>query len=505
MISGKLDPTSDSGRSGDAAPSLAKAAVGGVAWVGSSYLITRATLLISTVILARALSPTDFGIYAAALAFITYAEVINDLGVVQALILLPGDERRNDAGVVVSFAVSSLLVAAAMVSGPSVGRFFGQSDVGPILRVLSLSLLLRAFGQVPDAILIRELRFRQRFHANAWRAVVQGLVWIVLAIAGWGVWALVYGYLAGYAVNSLIVWHFVEYRPGRFFWRVRWSTVRPLLTFAAPLVGSLLLLALINDIDYVIVGRRLGTTDLGYYTIAFRVPQMVISNSFLVFSQVMIPVLVRAGLEPARLRRGYLRTVRIQAIFGLSAAALLAVVAPLLVPVVFGSRWTPAVVPMIALSIYAVFRSLAWGATDVYKAMGRPRWAFWSCLAWLAALIPTLVFATDLGIAGVAWGQLAIGFVAMIAMHGVILRELRLPLSKMAVAVRPALLAAFGTALGASVRLWLPGPVVIRLAASLIAGIGLGVGLVYASDREFLRRMRALLLGRATTEPSWTA
>jgi lipopolysaccharide exporter len=305
----------------------------------------------------------------------------------------------------VSLLVSGLLVGGAMVAAPYVAGFFGDPDVGSILRVLSLSLLLRAFGQVPDAVLIRDLRFRERFRAMAARALVQGFVWIVLAVAGAGVWSLVYGYLAGYAVNGWILWRYVDYRPGRSFWRISRSTVQPLLSYAAPLVGSILVLALVNDVDYLIVGRRLGTTALGYYTIAFRVPQMLISNAFLVFSQVLIPVLARAGPDRARLRRGYLSTVRIQAAYGLSVSVFLFLVAPMLVPVVFGERWMPAVMPMMALSLYAVVRSLAWGATDVYKGMGLPRWAFWSSLAWLLALIPGLLFATRHGIVGVAWAS----------------------------------------------------------------------------------------------------
>jgi lipopolysaccharide exporter len=477
--------------------------VGGVAWVGASYLITRATLLVSTVILARALSPRDFGIYAAALAFITYAEVVNDLGVVQALILLPGDRRRYDAGLVVAFSVSALLVGAAMLGAPLVADFFGQPDVSPILRVLSLSLLLRAFGQVPDAILIRDLRFRERFRANAWRAVVQGAVWIALAIAGLGVWALALGYLAGYAVNSAVMWRFVDYRPGRSFWRVSSSTVRPLLSFSAPLVGSLLLLALINDVDYLIVGRRLGATALGYYTIAFRVPQMVISNTFLVFSQVLIPVLVRAGQDPPRLRRGYLRTLRLQAVFGLSAAVGLAVMAPLLVPVLFGDRWAPAVVPMVALSLYAAARSLAWGATDVYKAMGRPGLAFLSSFAWLLVLVPALLVGSRFGIEGVAWTQLGVALVAALVMHEVATREMKLPHRRLAGALGPAFLATLGTVAGAgAVRLWLPGPGAVRLVATLVAGAGAGLSLLHLADREYLPRIRGLLLpGRSPTAP----
>lgn len=504
MTFSRHDRSHEAGRAEVASePGLARAAVGGVAWVGLSYFITRATLLVATVVLARALSPTDFGIYALALAFITYAEVVNDLGVAQALILLPADDRQNDAAVTVSLLVSAVLVGVAMITAPFVARFFGHPDVESILRVLSLALLLRAFGQVPDAILIRDLRFRERFRANASRAFVQCAVWIALAAAGAGVWSLVYGYLAGYAVNSLILWRLVSYRPGRSFWRITRATVQPLLSFAAPLVGSLLLLALVNDVDYLVVGRRLGTDALGYYTLAFRVPQMLISNAFLVFSVVMIPVLARAGADRKRFQRGYVRTLRVQAVYGLSAATLLAVVAPLLVPVLFGDRWIPSVAPLGALALYAVFRSLAWGATDVYKGMGRPRLAFWSSLVWLAALVPALLISSRWGIQGVAWGQLTVAVLAAVMMHGIAIRSLRLPLPKLAGPLGLALLASVGTALGAgAVRAWLPGPGLIRLGAAVIVGLGLGMALLHVADRGFLPGMKALLSSRSGDEKS---
>jgi PST family polysaccharide transporter len=179
--------------------------------------------------------------------------------------------------------------------------------------------------------------------------------------------------------------------------------------------------------------------------------------------------------------------------------------APLLVPVLFGDRWAPAVVPMAALSLYAAARSLAWGATDVYKAMGRPGLAFVSCFTWLLVLVPALLLGSRVGIQGVAWTQLGVAFVAALIMHEVAIREMKLPHHRLAGALGPALLATLGTVVGAgAVRLWLPGPGVIRLLAALAAGAGAGLGLLHLADREYLSRLRGLLLpGRSPTAPTW--
>jgi PST family polysaccharide transporter len=189
--------------------------------------------------------------------------------------------------------------------------------------------------------------------------------------------------------------------------------------------------------------------------------------------------------------------IRIQATYGLSVAIGLVVIAPLLVPVVFGSRWIPAIAPLGALSIYAAFRSLAWGATDVYKGMGRPHLAFWSALVWLMALIPSLLIATRWGIGGVAWAQLVIAVLAALTMHGVAIRRIRLPIRRLLNPVGLTLLAAIGAAVGAAVvRALLPGPGIVRLAAALISGLGLALALLHTADRQFLPEIRGLLSPR---------
>src|SRR5207248_11750307 len=120
----------------------------------------------------RLLSPNDFGVVAIALVFITYADVITDLGVAQALVFLPLDKRRNDAALVVCLGVSGVFVALAMLAAPVVAGFFGHPEAAGMFRVLSLSLLLRASGQVPDALLRKGLRFRPRTIAELGRALL---------------------------------------------------------------------------------------------------------------------------------------------------------------------------------------------------------------------------------------------------------------------------------------------------------------------------------------------
>ncbi|TMD44174.1 MAG: hypothetical protein E6I86_16785, partial [Chloroflexi bacterium] len=213
---------------------------------------------------------------------------------------LPLARRRTDAALTVCLLVSGAFVLVAMLLAPLVTSFFGHPEVTGMFRVLSLSLLLRATGQVPDALLRQGLRFRPRTMAELSRSLTQGAASVVLAVASFGPWAIVDGYLVGCAVWSAMLWRFADYRPGPSFWRLRGSGVRQLLAFGAPAAGTAFLLCLVFNIDYLIVGRVLGARALAYYTIGFRIPELLILGAFNVISVVAFPVFSLVRQSPQR-------------------------------------------------------------------------------------------------------------------------------------------------------------------------------------------------------------
>jgi len=494
-------PTSDLGEARDREGSgLSRAAVGGVAWQGLSYLAGKILVLGTTIILARLLVPGDFGLVGLALVFIAYAETITDLGMAQALIYLPEGKEANDAALTVTLGFSAVMVGAAMLAAPAVAEFFRRPDVTDLFRVLSLSLLIGGAGQVPDALLRKRLQFRRRLIADLSRSAGQGVVSITLAAAGAGPWSIVYGYLVGGALWTGIAWALVPYRPGPRFWRIRWTRARPLLSYGVAVAGNALLLSLVFDIDYLIVGRQLGATPLGHYTLGFRIPEMVIINVFYVLSTVAFPLFSRAREDMDRLRRGYLTTIRLQTVYGVGIGLGMAAVAPMLVHVLFGPKWEASIVPLQALALYAAFRSLGVGAVDVFKAIGRPSLAMTLSFLRLLVLVPVLLFAVGYGIDGVSWAQAAVALVFAVLMQVIASRVIGVPVKALGAAIYPALAAGAGAAIGAgAVRLWMPGGEPARLALAIVAGGVAGLAALRAADPRFLRQLRDLLAsGRAT-------
>ena len=476
---------------------LGRVAVAGAGWQSISYVGGKLLVLVSTAILARLLTPSDFGLVALALVFVMYAEVVADLGVAQALIYLPRRRSYADAAVVLSAVWSMTLVLVALVSAPAVASFFGRPDVTPIFRVLSLSLLLNGIGQVPDALLRRDLRFRTQIAGNLARAAVQGIASVALAVAGLGPWAIVLGQLAGEAAWALVLWVLVDYRPRRGFHRLVRSDVKELVGYGAPAAGNALVLSLVFNVDYLIVGRRLGAQALGYYTLAFRIPQMLIIQVFYILSTVTFPLYARVRESSERLRSGYLLAVELQAAYGVIAGVALAVTAADLVPLVFGEGWAPSIVPLRALALYAMFRSLGIGGVDLLKAVGRPGLAFRLSLARLAVVAPLLWVLAGRGIDEVAWGQAAAALVLALVVQGVAGRTAGIRAGALVRATSPALLAGIAGALaGAGIAAVLPDGHLLRALGSGAACVAAGAGTLALVDRSIVSQVRNLVVRR---------
>jgi PST family polysaccharide transporter len=489
-------PRDDTLRSGHG---LARAAVTGVVWQGLSYLSTKVLALATTVLLAHLLAPEAFGLVTFSIVFVTYAEVVTELGVAQALIYLPRDRRYQQGALLICLAMAVGMATGVALGAPLIGRFFDRPDIVPMIRVLALYLLVSGSFQVPDALLRRGLHFRRRMAVEISRALAYGVVAVALALAGRGAWAIVWAYLAGGVAASTVAWSLVDERPSLRSWRLHRPVARSLLVYGLPVAGHGFLASLIFDIDYVIVGKRLGAEALGFYMLAFRIPELVIINVFYVLSAVAFPAYSHARQDPDRLRRGYLFSTQLQTLYGVGAGVGLAMLAPLLVPVIFGARWSASVAPLQALALYAAFRSLGNSSTDLNKGTGRPGLALKLAVLRLAVLVPVLLWAASFGINAVAWAQAGAAFALALLMQAVTARTIHVPLRDFAVALRPAVAAGAGIAVGAGlVRWWLPGGVLVRLAVAVVAAAALGFAAVWAVDRPLVGEIRGLLRRPAT-------
>ncbi|UVJ39570.1 lipopolysaccharide biosynthesis protein [Arthrobacter sp. CJ23] len=456
---------------------LARTGVRGAVWQGLAFASGRVIVLVTTIILARLLSPQEYGLVALALVLMAYAETIADAGVAQALVYLPRTGVMARSALLLSVVLGLVLASAAVLAAPWIAGVFNLPAAASLIQVLGVSVLATSFGAVPEALLRRELQFKQLTAAPVIRAATMGAVTLPLAFAGHGAWSLAIGTAAGSVAYAVTCWFLVRRHAPWQIWRVSGDALRANVRFGAPVAGSSLLARLIFDVDYLIIGLWLGAQALGYYTLAFRLPEALILNVFFVLSTVLFPLYAQVSGDPERLRDGYLKSVQIQSLYGVTTGVGLAVLAPVLVPLLFGQTWMDAVLPLAFLALYAAARSLGAGANDVYKALGRPGLSVGVSVVRLAILVPVLLLASRWGIVGIACAQLLVALLFACGMQAVAARVMKFRARRLVRAAVPGVVCGAAVAVAGLGTLAAPllGPV-----ATIAVVVVTAVGFVYA-------------------------
>ena len=426
--------------------SFSRAAIRGTAWRYLTFFSGKLMLLISTVILARLLSKDDFGVVGFAVTTIGFLDVMSDLGVGPALIYHPDDENTSTTAFWLGLLIATALLALTWISAPLVGFFFQDPRAIPVTRVLALTYPLNALGAIHQTRLQKKLAFGQTFLPNLLQSIGKGLGSILLALLGLGAWSLIGGQLGGVLVGVIAFWAASRWQPS---FRFDPPMARSLISYGVKIVWVDLLGILLLNLDYLLVGRYLGAVSLGIYTLAFRVPDLLILQFARTLSGVIFPIYTRMRDVPGSLRKGFAQTTRYISLVTIPLGVGLALVAQPFVLTVFSEKWIEAVPVVRAIAIYAMFLSLAYNAGSVYKAEGRPQVLTWLGLIRLAVLLPGLYWATASAqsIVMVGWVQAVVAFLGGLLNLVIAGRLLDLSPADLFAALRPALVAVFFLAL----------------------------------------------------------
>lgn len=479
--------------------SLATAAARGVAWTFLATATGRLVSLVGLSILARLLAPAEFGLLAFALVYITYAETIGDLGTAMALVYWPSrTEEAAQVTFVVNLALGVVWFGFTILLAPAVAAFFGNPAGEAVLHALAWSFLLKALGNTHDALCQKAMRFRARLAPEVGMAAVKAGVAVLLAWAGFGVWSLVWGQLAGLGAWTVFLWIIVPWRP-------RWSwpagLLGPMLGYGRGIVAVNVLAAVTHHADLVVVGKMLGATALGFYQMAYKVPEMTITVLLWVTSKVLFPAFSRIRAEGGSLGEAYLNALRYVSFLTLPAAVALTLLAEPLVRVFFGDGWEPAVPILRALAVYAGLRSLGTPAGDVLKALGRPGLLAALGVVKAGLLLPALVVSARFGPTGVAVGLAAVTAITMLLSVAVGCRLARIRPRDVLRAVATSLLGA--TLLGLVLLAWdrmTTLPATLGLVGGAITGFATYALVVRALSPGIYRAATSVLRGPRAEE-----
>jgi O-antigen/teichoic acid export membrane protein len=395
----------------DAATQVKHQATESVKWAFLGDLLPKALQPLLTIVLARLLTPSDFGIIGIATLAITLARMVESMGLNQALIQT--DEDVEEAANVVfwsNLALSGLLYVIVFLTAPLAADFFAEPRVTLVLRVMGLQLVLSAFDDVQEALLRRNFRFRQLVGRRLIPALTPALVGIPLAIAGFGYWSLVAGTLTGTALGVVLLWKVSGWRPHLSF---KLALSRNLFSFGGLVTAELLLGWLLASGDSVIAGHYLGVRDLGLYRVGLTIVALIFGAILQPLSIVAYPALSQLQSDQSAMRQSFFSLSSLLAVIVLPIAVGLSMVAVPISKVVLGQNWQGVEVPLQILAIMPGLSYLVLLHPDLYRAAGRPDITPKFFAVAILLYLPAYILAAPHGLMVFCLARAAVGIVTM--------------------------------------------------------------------------------------------
>jgi lipopolysaccharide exporter len=390
----------DSGAGVTAAPadstSTSSAIASGTKALAIAQVVNQGTRLLTSVVLARLLTPRDFGLVAIALIVGMFLEEIKDLGTGSAVIQRKTvSSQLLNAIFYLNVGVGAGLALALFASSGYVAGLLGSAPApaASVLRWFAVVTFVSSLGQIHHATLRRDLRFRVIAWINIAGALSTAIVSIAGAVGGMGVWALVAGYLIGSVVDTSLVWIYDRWRP-RF--GVNLAALRSIWSYSSHLFLVNVMQFFFLQSDRILVGRYLGVTSLGLYSMAQRVlayPTTSIAN---VANEVAFPAFARKQDDDHALQRGFIRLGRVVALVTFPLMAIAAAAARPMVDTILGPKWS-GLVPLIwILAPVGAIQTVTFNAAGLLMAKGRTdmllRWTFVSSALIIASYVCGLPF-----------------------------------------------------------------------------------------------------------------
>lgn len=374
----------------------------GLTWSLLGTLGTKAGSFAIGLVLARLLTPEDFGVYAVALAASAFAMYVNDVGMIAACVQWRGKLEEMAPTATVIAVVSSLgAYGAIWVIAPSFAELSGVPEATPIVRLLTLVIVVDGLTAVRSAALMRHFEQDRLTKANLFGMVVNAAVALPMAFSGAGAYSFAYGQVAASVVTGVIVFKMARLPVQVGFDK---EITKRLLKFGLPWAATLGIEAILLNADFVIVGNVLGAAALGYYMLAFNVSNWVPGLVGTAVRYVSLPSFSRlAEHDSDALDVGIRRSLPILVSAVLPIAVVMATLAPQVIDFLYGDKWGPSAVVLRCLAALMVIRMLTAFAIDILASIGSTKATTWLNAGWAIALIPALWIGSHLdGIRGAA-------------------------------------------------------------------------------------------------------
>ena len=315
--------------------------VTGSLWKITETVASKGVSFIVSLLLARILLPSDYGIIAITTIFTSLSDVLIDGGFSTTLIRKKQvDKLDYNCVLLASFGIASVLYIVLFFSAPFISNYYGEELLIPVLRVIGLMLFIQAFSATRNAIIHREMRFKLLFYCNMIGSIVSGVLGIIAAITGLGVWALVIQQLSQQIIVTILLFSNLHWK---LEWKFEVNRFKEIFKFSTGVMGASLLSYAGSSLYNLVIGKKYSVTDLGYSDKGSQLPMQISLYTFSAMSSVLLPTLSSHQDELKIFKRILRKVIRMTAFIVFPLMIGMATMSKEIIVVLLTEKWIPAV------------------------------------------------------------------------------------------------------------------------------------------------------------------
>jgi len=348
---------------------LKQKTISGLLWSFIDNIASLGISFIVGIILARLLSPKEFGLIGMLTIFIALSQSFIESGFRQALIRKQQCTAADYSTVFYfSLAISIFFYFLLFVFAKTIGDFFHEPILKDLIRVLGFGLIINSLTIIQSTLLTKRIDFKLQAKISVISSVISGIISIYMAYTGWGVWSLVASALVRYTISSFLLWLWTKWKP---IWYFSVLSFKELFSFGSKLLVSGLIDTIYRNVYYLIIGKYFAAEELGYYTRADQFQTLPSSNLQGIIGRVSYPVLLTIQDDIPRLREAYKKIIRSTMLITFVLMLGMAAVARPMILTLIGIKWEPSIIYLQLLCFVGMFYPLHALNLNMLQIQGR--------------------------------------------------------------------------------------------------------------------------------------
>ncbi len=451
-------------------------------WRFAERCAAQLVTLIVSIILARILTPSDFGTVSLVMVFTTIMQVFVDSGLGTALIQKKNADDLDFSSVFYfNFAVCLILYAGMFIAAPYIAGFYNDVSLTPIIRVISLTIVISGVKGIQQSYVSRNMLFKRFFFATLGGTIFSAFLGIGMAYAGCGVWSIVAQQLSNTAIDTLILWITVKWRPKKMF---SWSRLKSLLSYGWKLLASSLLDTVYNNLRNLVIGKIYTSADLAYYNQGDKFPKVVITNINASIDSVLLPSMSGEQENCERVKSMTRRAIKTSTYIMAPLMMGLLFCAEPIVKLLLTEKWLPCVPYLRIFCFTYMFWPIHTANFNAIKAMGKSDFLLKLEIIKKVMGLALLLFTMRISVMAMAYSLIVSGILSQIINSWPNWKLLNYNYFEQLRDILPSIIIAVGMGICVYFISFIPMPTIVTLLIQIVIGAVIYIGVSAALKLE---------------------